>query len=201
VRESSFPSGHAQQAAVLWLWLAQKIGRPWAWLVGSFILVGVATSRVYLGVHFGRDVVGGVIVGALILVYFRWLTSQDGSLSRKQLVLQLTLLAVTQLAWIGLIGDIARGMFLPTMIFLGFWAGLVLRQNVSSLNPLDRRWALAWSVLVVAIALPPFFTAGTSWFGPLGLGTHFLAVHIQFAILGCWLAFAAPSALGILKKR
>jgi membrane-associated phospholipid phosphatase len=200
VIESSFPSGHAQQATVLWLWLAREIGRPWAWLVGSFIVIGVATSRVYLGVHFGRDVVGGAITGALVLVYFRWLTSQEGSPSRKQVVLQLTLLAVTQLAWIGLLVDAPRGLFLPTVIFFGFWLGLFLRQNVSSLNPLDKRWAVGWSLLVVAIALPPLFTAGASWFGPFGLGTHSAAVHAQFALLGSWLAVAAPPSLEILKK-
>lgn len=64
----SFPSGHAQLAATLWLWLALEFRRTWLWLLAPLLIAGIAFSRVYLGVHFPRDVVAGVLIGALTVV-------------------------------------------------------------------------------------------------------------------------------------
>ena len=60
---------------------------------------------------------------------------------------------------------------------------------------------MAWSILVLAFALLPIWTAGSTWFGPLGLGTHPMVVHIQFMILGLWLALGAPKTVEALKIR
>jgi glycerophosphoryl diester phosphodiesterase len=62
-----FPSGHAQQTtAFAGSWTA-RLGRRW---IGPAIaLVGlVSLSRVYLGVHFVGDVVGGVAMGLLVVL-------------------------------------------------------------------------------------------------------------------------------------
>jgi hypothetical protein len=61
----SFPSGHAQLSATLWLWLALEIQRFWLSLLAALLIAGIAFSRVYLGVHFPRDVAAGVAIGAL----------------------------------------------------------------------------------------------------------------------------------------
>jgi endonuclease/exonuclease/phosphatase (EEP) superfamily protein YafD/membrane-associated phospholipid phosphatase len=69
---ASFPSGHATQSAALCtaLVLVLYVEDLPRWLkiaaaVASFLLVlGVAESRVYLGVHYPSDVLGGVLLGA-----------------------------------------------------------------------------------------------------------------------------------------
>jgi membrane-associated phospholipid phosphatase len=68
--ETSFgiPSGHAQNAVVVWGLLAAWIKKTWAWIVAVLLMLLIGTSRLYLGVHFLGDVVAGWLVGTLILL-------------------------------------------------------------------------------------------------------------------------------------
>ncbi|OGX90214.1 phosphatase PAP2 family protein [Hymenobacter coccineus] len=59
----SFPSGHAMGSAALvlaaCLLLARSRWRWLAWVLGALFVLGVGTSRMYLGVHYPSDVVAG----------------------------------------------------------------------------------------------------------------------------------------------
>ncbi|BAS26067.1 glycerophosphodiester phosphodiesterase family protein [Limnochorda pilosa] len=66
-----FPSGHAQGSATLWTSLA--LAYPSAFLVGAAIalIALISLSRLYLGVHYLGDVLGGLAIGlALVAVFF-----------------------------------------------------------------------------------------------------------------------------------
>ena len=69
----SFPSSHAVNTFAAALVLAYFLPR-WTWAFFSFAII-VAFSRVYVGVHYPSDVLGGSIVGflcgALIILAFR----------------------------------------------------------------------------------------------------------------------------------
>lgn len=71
------PSGHAQVATAMWLWLAYEIKRPWAWVAAIVIAAGVCFSRLYLGVHDVEDIIGGVLLGLAIIVAYRVLLSDE----------------------------------------------------------------------------------------------------------------------------
>ncbi len=61
------PSGTAQTAVILaGLLIFAARGRAWAWIVGIAFGLSLSLSRVYIGVHFFSDLIGGWIVGAAI---------------------------------------------------------------------------------------------------------------------------------------
>lgn len=63
-----FPSGHAQSATVLYIYLAAWFRKRWIWVLAVALVFLTCLSRVYLGVHDLEDVLAGVLVGILILL-------------------------------------------------------------------------------------------------------------------------------------
>lgn len=87
-----FPSGHATNAVAMWGYLGRFLSRlgRWVWPVIGVLIFLQASSRIYLGIHYPADVVGGLISGGLIL--WIWVSQEDrltrwaGSLSLGQVV-------------------------------------------------------------------------------------------------------------------
>lgn len=73
--ESSYgaPSGHAQNATVFYGTIGLWFRKGWIWLLSFFIILFMALSRIYLGVHDIGDVLAGFAVGVVILTaYYFW---------------------------------------------------------------------------------------------------------------------------------
>jgi glycerophosphoryl diester phosphodiesterase len=62
----SFVSGHAATAMAVWGTLASLVNRVWFWLVAAFLIFAIGFSRLYLGVHYPLDVIGGWLVGLFV---------------------------------------------------------------------------------------------------------------------------------------
>ncbi len=62
----SFPSGHTTGASSFYTSLAMATGKRWFSIICALIILFVATSRMYLGVHWPIDVVGGLILGCTV---------------------------------------------------------------------------------------------------------------------------------------
>lgn len=67
-RGAGFPSGHAQGSLAVWGWLAVEFRRPWVVALAVAMVLLVSASRLYLGVHFPADVVGGWALAALVML-------------------------------------------------------------------------------------------------------------------------------------
>lgn len=74
---SSFPSGHATQAAAVWgmgaLLVAAAARRPGSraavWMAAGAVVALVGISRLYLAAHWLSDVLAGVLLGAAWLAF------------------------------------------------------------------------------------------------------------------------------------
>lgn len=64
------PSGHSQSAVVVWGTIAAQFRKRWLWIVAILLMALIGFSRIYLGVHFPTDVLGGWAVGAIFLFIF-----------------------------------------------------------------------------------------------------------------------------------
>ncbi|MCM3125047.1 phosphatase PAP2 family protein [Mesobacillus sp. AQ2] len=77
----SFPSGHAMNAFsfysimafLLWRHVQGRIGRMAVILASSFMILSIGVSRVYLGVHYPSDIVGGFLASSLWVAAVIWL--------------------------------------------------------------------------------------------------------------------------------
>jgi len=188
-----FPSGHTQGAVVVWGYLAWCVRRPWLWAVAGALMVLIPLSRVYLGVHFPTDLVGGYALGAALLVLYvlleggaeKWLVRGGLGLQLASAVAVPAVLAAA-LSAAGGHGVSAAGAL------MGLGVGVVL----------ERRWVgfecggAAWKqALRVSLGVPALFA--------LRLGLAALSASpeptvvfrfLEYALLGLAVALAGPWA-------
>ncbi len=70
----SWPSNHAQSSFVTWGYLAWQVKKGWFWAIALLIAGLVSFSRMYGGVHFPQDVIGGILIALVYLAL--WLSLQ-----------------------------------------------------------------------------------------------------------------------------
>ena len=78
-RGPGFPSGHTQATSTFWFFLAFHHRRRWLYGVAVVAVVLVGLSRVWLGVHYPLDILGGLAVG-LVLAWLAVKAPQPGRL-------------------------------------------------------------------------------------------------------------------------
>jgi glycerophosphoryl diester phosphodiesterase len=116
------PSGHAQIATAMWLWLAYEIRRTWAWIAAILIAAGVGASRIYLGVHDLEDVLGGTLLGlASFMIYRDVVSDQFKAWHDLNPALQLLgIAALAPLMWFAWPREFPTAM-LALIAFMFFW--------------------------------------------------------------------------------
>lgn len=204
----SFPSGHTQAAAALWPWLVLESRRPRWWPAAFVMVFGVALSRVYLGVHFPRDVIAGmaigggtVLLGWPLSLWFRerWSQTKPGLLAAA-LVLALAVYFLLFPAPVDLLTATVGGAL------AGFGLTLVLvpgARNPARLTfpppSFGRLLTAALFGLLVAfglrIGLKPLLAS-------TGVAPA-VAAFVRYGVIGVWLAGLAPAcfvALGFARR-
>lgn len=86
VHEWSFPSGHATQSVALYgavlvvvVATSGRAARVAGWCAGVLVALAIGWTRIYLGVHWLSDVIGGWVIGASWLWSLAWLLGYTAS--------------------------------------------------------------------------------------------------------------------------
>ncbi len=191
------PSGHAQVAFAMWLWIAREIKSGWAWAAAITIAVCVCFSRIYLGVHDLEDVLVGATLGIITIAMMEWFLSGHFTWWRAlhpiiQIVVLLVIIAPILLGWpAGKMGEKLGYVAYLHGNLIGWYGGALAERRFIHFKR-HPNWALAivaaaagLAVLLLGIAdLRPLLTMA----GLPSLG----AVWLQGMLAGLFTALIAP---------
>jgi len=186
-----FPSNHASSAIVIWGGLAVWLRRRWFTALAVAIVFIVGVSRVYLGVHFPTDVLGGWAIGGLLLAaHTRYEARLLSVAERMAWRLRLAVVALGPVAMVALhpVPDVAT----LTGALCGAGVGLVLMYRYAPFtgygSARQRIWRYPVAILGVAaiyVGLKAFLPAQDH---PLYASARF----VRFGLIGAWIALGAP---------
>lgn len=130
LQENTFglPSGHAQNAAAFIGIAAAWINKFWVWMVALLLVLLIGFSRLYLGLHFPRDVLAGWVVGyGLLFLFMRAWIPVVAWLRTKTLAQQIAL--ALGVSWIMVLGGILATARLEEYVFPAEWVANALRAG------------------------------------------------------------------------
>lgn len=211
------PSGHAQVAAVLWLWLAyemRQLGHGiWVWFGAIFIMIMICFSRIYLGVHDIEDIIAGLGIAVILLILyylflmpkFQWF--RDLSVS-YHLVLIIIFMIFLYWAWPGL-DNILNPSIRPSAqsfeilstgaLLLGWIYGRQIEENYMGFTIKAKLWGMPYIASWLAMI------AGVISIFLLLRIMDYLFVNISsggfisLIILGLYITIGAPSLFKALR--
>ena len=211
------PSGHVQNATVVFLLLAAHLRRGWVWVAVFLYIALMGLSRLYLGVHFLQDLAVGFAVGLMIFGAFlvwqqRFFERYSKQILGRRLLLMVLIPTVLAAIYVGallLIGppdlDVPWASFIPAAELnghedvvstvaglLGFGIGTLLessRVRFRADGPIWQRVARYVFGIVVAVAI----WAGLRAVFPAE--PEWLALPLRFVrylLLLLWVTYFAP---------
>ncbi len=194
----SFPSGHAQTAAVAWIWLALEFRRRWLTGLAIVMILGIAASRVYLGVHTPVDVAAGILIGAAtVALAWRPAHRPPAFWEKTPPALRLllwTLALAALFATTDLVADHVAVVAAGALI--GFQVGYLLeRDRGAPLHPGWRKAAAVTLGLAVALAIR---ILGKTLFAATTLPPE-AGDFLRYFLIALWVLWLAPRTFAALR--
>lgn len=188
-----FPSGHAQGNTTIWAAIALRYRSPWLTVMACVIVGLVSLSRVYLGVHYPADVLGGIAIGLLVTVLFFRIADACG---KWPIPVPAKAVLSFALPFLGVLIYRANDAYRIAGVASGFAVGYVLYQRFLGGSRregagLPSRPGFAFRLAVIRSAIGLGVAIGvrllTSPYFPEGLPQM-----VRFWVIGLWVSFLAP---------
>jgi membrane-associated phospholipid phosphatase len=198
--DPSFPSGHAQNAVAVWVYLAWRFRHWLFWLVAALLIVGISLSRILLGVHYPQDLVGGWLVGLVVVVAYALAAPPVGRwINKQRMALQLGIAVVTPLLLILLHPADTEGLYpaeraiTPMGAMLGMGVGFVMERAYVRFTVHGPWWRRVLRFLLGMVVTAVLY-AGPSLVIPDGLahGLDSVLRLVRYALLGWAVSFFCP---------
>jgi membrane-associated phospholipid phosphatase len=180
----SFPSSHSQGSLVFWGGLASLVKRSWMWVVSVVLILLISLSRIYLGVHFPQDVLGGWIIGLILLALYLWVRRVLHGIILSFPVQLGFALAVPLLLFL-LHPSESAGMVMG--VAFGMLPGFVLEAKFVRFSAGGVWWKRIVRFVVGVIPLLALYV-GLKVVFPEGEAFRFL----RYALIGLWAGVVAP---------
>jgi membrane-associated phospholipid phosphatase len=185
------PSGHSQSAVVLWGAVASYARRWWVWAVAILLMVLIGFSRIYLGVHFPTDVLGGWTLGIILLAVYMFLVPHiEAWLKRANIVVRLALVVFIPLVLVLIYPsyDAISAMG----VFLGAGVGIVLAGQWVPFSAAGPLWQRVVRLLLGAIVLLALRFGLGAIFPDEGEALYALMRFVRYVVVGLWAGLGAP---------
>jgi membrane-associated phospholipid phosphatase len=198
---NGLPSGHTQNTVAVWGYLAAQFRRRWLWIVALLLMVLIPLSRIYLGVHFPTDLLGGYLIGVVLLLLYLWLEPR-----------------ITE--WLGekaLGWQLGTALVIPALMILLFFEEDGIKSGAALMGMgvgfvLERRWirfaspGLWWKrvlrFLLGGVGLAAAYFGLRVAFSSLEPATLFR--FIRYGLVGLWGGLGAPwlfTRVGLAERR
>jgi len=199
-RMGGFPSGHAQNSLVMWIIIASWGKQKRFYGIAALFCLLIGFSRVYLGVHFPTDVLGGWLIGGILLaVYFCTEKRIETLLAAHSP--RAGLIACAALAFVMILYRPFIELLMPGAMILGLGTGYYLcrfhigftasalsnRTGVYKYLALAVRFLLGMTVMVLLFVLTEKITVKFE-----GSGNYPLFMFLRFALFALWISAGAP---------
>lgn len=187
---TSFPSGHAQNSAMFWGLGASMFKKAWVTVLAVLMILTIAFTRIYLGVHYPSDIFGGWLVALVLLLLWLFLGRKaEALLSRLDRRMKIILLALLVL------GMNAVSMHDTSMPGVFFGAALGYLFMVDYIKMDARKGSFGkklsrFGLGLVILAL--LYLAGKLLSPEEGHNLYPLIKFARYMILGLWVSLGAP---------
>lgn len=184
-----FPSGHTQNTVALWGYLSFVVRRPWMWVLTAVLVVMVPLSRLYLGVHFPTDVLGGYVIGGIVLwLFVRYWVPLERWFCRLAMPWQLAIAVAVPL--IALAAHPSENVTTGVGTMVGMAVGLVLERRWIRFETPGPVWHRTLRFVLGMIVLFGLWAGLRAVF--VGWEPGLFWRFIRYGLVGLWGAAGAP---------